>query len=450
MFKRFFLACLSLVAGALAVYGAALALARSLGLEGRGAWLVPLGAALLAGTAFSWALARRLTRPLREIREVADAVRRGRLPREAPLLVRDEVDSVAAALGRMAGELSAQMDRLRAESTKLEAVISSMEDGVVALGPAGEVVRRNAAALRLLGLGDEAAGLRVWEAVRRPGLEEAARRVLGGGAPERFSLEVGPRAVALSLSPIGGGQGAVLVARDVTEERRYDTLRREFVANVSHELRTPLSLVRGYVETLAGGAWKDEARAQEFFAVIDANVRRLEAIVEDLLRLSRLESGGQVLNPRPLDLAALLGKVGEAYRPLAERKRQELAVGPAPAADGFVADPELLDRAISNLVDNAVKYTPEGGRIGIRAEATPDGVAVTVEDTGIGIPEADLPRIFERFYRVDKSRSRELGGTGLGLAIVKHVVQLHGGAVEVRSRLGQGSAFTLRLPRATK
>jgi two-component system phosphate regulon sensor histidine kinase PhoR len=299
----------------------------------------------------------------------------------------------------------------------------------------------------LFELRDAPQGLRLWELVRLPGLEELALKALRERASVRDTFEVGTRVLSVRLSPVSEGHGVVLVAHDITEDRRYDTLRREFVANVSHELRTPLSVVQGYTETLLEGAMKDEKNGPEFLGIIDKNVRRLSSIVSDLLDLSKLESGGQVFEPRPVDVRALVERVGDAFRPVAERKRQQLVVE-VPANAGTVdADGALLERAVSNLVDNALKYTPEGGRV--RMSATSDGVqaAITVEDNGMGIPEADLPRVFERFYRVDKSRSRDLGGTGLGLSIVKHIIQLHGGTISVRSAVGTGSSFTIRLPR---
>jgi two-component system phosphate regulon sensor histidine kinase PhoR len=390
-------------------------------------------------------IAREITQPLREMRLLADWVAAGDFTRRAPLRAPDEIGHVAAALNRMAEELSARLEKLRAERAKLEAVISSMEEGVIPLDPDGKILGVNVAAKELFGLRDDPLGLRLWEVVRLPGLEEAAAKALRRRTPVTDSFEVGPRVLSVRLSPVSDGQGAVLVAHDITEDRRYDTLRKEFVANVSHELRTPLSVVQGYTETLLEGAWKDEKSAQEFLVIIDKNVRRLSAIVNDLLDLSKLESGGHVLEPRPVDVRALVERVTEAFRPVAERRRQQLVVEIAPGTGGLEADGTLLERALSNLVDNALKYTSEGGRI--RVWGGPDGgqVALAVEDNGMGIPEADLPRIFERFYRVDKSRSRDLGGTGLGLSIVKHIVQLHGGTISVRSAPG-GSTFTLRLP----
>jgi two-component system phosphate regulon sensor histidine kinase PhoR len=254
------------------------------------------------------------------------------------------------------------------------------------------------------------------------------------------------RDFVLAFFPQGVSPGCVLVARDVTEERRYDRLRKEFVANVSHELRTPLSVIAGYVETLKDGALKDEQNAPKFLESIERNVHRLASLVSDLLELSRLESSGQLAHPRRVETRPLLEKVVEDFRPLADRKGQRLTLEISPEVKAVDADPDLLERALRNLVDNAIKYTPDGGSITLGARTAADSLLFSVRDTGIGIPLEDLPRIFERFYRVDKSRSRELGGTGLGLAIVKHIAQLHGGAISVESRPGAGSVFTLRLP----
>jgi two-component system phosphate regulon sensor histidine kinase PhoR len=325
-------------------------------------------------------------------------------------------------------------------------MISSMEEGVIPLDPEGRIEGANAAARTLFELRDAPQGLRLWEVIRLPGLEEAAQKALRERVPVRDSFDVGPRVLSVRLSPVTDGQGVVLVAHDITEDRRYDTLRREFVANVSHELRTPLSVVQGYTETLLEGAWRDEKSAQEFLVIIDKNVRRLSAIVSDLLDLSKLESGGHVLEPRPVDVKALVERVTEAFRPVAERKRQQLTQDVESRAGAVQADAPLLERALSNLVENALKYTPEGGRVRVTAGADSGQVFLTVEDNGMGIPDADLPRVFERFYRVDKSRSRDLGGTGLGLSIVKHIIQLHGGTISVKSTVGAGSTFSVRVP----
>lgn len=398
-----------------------------------------------AGVVLSFLVARIATRPLREIRAVARAIAAGDLTQRAPLASPDEIGSVALAINRMAEELTARLNSLKAESSKLETLIASMQEGVIAVDGDGTVLHCNGAALELFGLVRDPVGLKVWEVVRIAEVEQAVRRVLAESVPVRVRCAVKGRTIAVGIRPVRGRPGAVVVAEDVTEQQRYDDLRREFVANVSHELRTPLTLIRGYVETLKTGGLEDRPHATEFLEIIDKNVRRLCAIVEDLLELSRLEAGVQILKARETRILPLLDKIREIYQPLADKKKQKLAVE---GEDGrLVADPDLLERALSNLVDNAVKYTPEGGSIRIRVSQRPDQVEFSVQDTGIGIPDKDLPRIFERFYRVDKSRSRELGGTGLGLAIVKHIAQLHGGGVTAQSTPGCGSVFTLWVPR---
>ncbi len=400
----------------------------------------------VAGGVVTILLARWITGPLRAIRTVAQAIAEGDFKRRAPLTAADEIGSVSAAINRMAEELERRLERLQAEGAKLEAALSSLQDGVIALDGGGRILHYNAAAASLLSLGPGSEGLLIWEVIRLPGMEARANEALKKGAPVRHSIELGIHAIVLSFSPLRGSEGCVLVARDVTEERRYENLRKDFVANVSHELRTPLSVIRGYVETLKDGGWRDEANAPKFLESIEKNVERLSLLVGDLLELSRLESGGQITHPRRLDLRDVMEKVVEDFRVLAAKKRQSIALE-TPPSTSCVADPDLVERALGNLVDNALKYTPEGGAITLRAAAEGENVVFTVTDTGIGIPEGDLPRIFERFYRVDKSRSRDLGGTGLGLAIVKHVAQLLGGTVTVQSQVGKGSVFRLRFPK---
>ncbi|HEX7898809.1 MAG TPA: ATP-binding protein [Planctomycetota bacterium] len=405
--------------------------------------LTALVALAAAGAVISYLLTRRIARPLKEIGVVAEAIAGGDLTRRAPSLSRDEIGALGRAMNRMAEDLSRQIEKLRTARARLEATLSTMEDGVLSLDPDGTVRLANGAAATLFGLSSNPVGVKFWEAVRRPGLEEAARKVLREGTPDLSTLEVGDRFLSLRITPVRAGEGAVVVAHDITDDRRYDELRKEFVANASHELRTPLTMIQGYVETLLDSAARLEGEPREFLSIIDRNVRRLAHVVGDLLDLSRLESGRDVLSRENVELGELLGRVKEAFEPMAKRRKQTLTVSGGGAAS---VDPTLVERALSNLVDNAMKYTPEGGTIRVSSERADGHLLLKVADDGIGIPAADQARIFERFYRVDKSRSREMGGTGLGLSIVKHVAQLHGGDVAVESAPGRGSVFTLRLP----
>jgi two-component system phosphate regulon sensor histidine kinase PhoR len=248
------------------------------------------------------------------------------------------------------------------------------------------------------------------------------------------------------LSPIGDGTVAVLL-EDVTDARRLEDVRRDFVANASHELRTPLAAIRGFAETLLHNESLAEGERRSYLEIIDRHAQRLTHIVHDLLELSTIERGRIRLEPVALDLGPLLASLIRDWEPRLRERSLELTLGPLPDARVF-ADPHAVEQILTNLLDNAVKYSEPGGRIEIQVEEGASKLRVRVRDTGIGIPEQDLARIFERFYRVDKARSRALGGTGLGLAIVKHLVQGLGGEISVQSRLGEGSSFVFTLPRA--
>jgi signal transduction histidine kinase len=253
------------------------------------------------------------------------------------------------------------------------------------------------------------------------------------------------RVLSVQVVSYGDNQSLVL-SRDITRFEKLETMRREFVANVSHELRTPLASIQGFVETLQDDSLEPSQRKQ-YLEVVTRNAERLRALIEDLLELSTIERGRLRLEPAPLDLGPLLESMLRDWRPRLRERQLEVSLGPLPDARAF-ADPHAVEQVLTNLLDNAVKYTEPGGRIDIQVEPAGPKLRVRVRDTGIGIPAGDLGRIFERFYRVDKARSRALGGTGLGLAIVKHLVQGMGGDISVQSRLGEGSSFSFTLPRA--
>jgi two-component system phosphate regulon sensor histidine kinase PhoR len=246
----------------------------------------------------------------------------------------------------------------------------------------------------------------------------------------------------------GSVDGAVFVFHDMTELRRLENIRKDFVANVSHELRTPVANIKGYAETLLDGAMKDERHAEEFIRIIQADSDRLAQLVEDLLDLSKIESGKLTLKLAPRSVGNTAARVMRQLGKQAEAKKINMKEDIRQGLPDVMADETLISQVLFNLIDNAIKYTPDGGRIEVRARDAGDFVRVDVEDTGVGIMEKDLPRIFERFYRVDKARSRQMGGTGLGLSIVKHIVQEHGGEVSVQSVPGKGSVFSFTIPKA--
>jgi len=420
--------------------------------------LVGVVAGLLAA-GLGLAVARRVTRPLEELTRGAEAFAGGDLSPRLAVGGSREVSDLARAMNDMAGQLGERIATIDRQRTELAGVLESMVEGVVAVDVDQRVLRLNSACLRLLGLTPaEAEGRTLREVLRNPELNRLATGLLATGEPivGEIPLQDGlsERTLEVHGSVLREGdgriQGAVLVLLDVTRTRRLERVRRDFVANVSHELRTPIAAVKASIETLEDGASADPEAGPRFLHLAGAEVDRLEAIVEDLLALSRVEQGQQ-------------GSVVEEPVSLREAAREALATCEAAARDKGVtlalaegpdvtapANRTLLIQALANLLDNAVKYSDRGTLTTVSIEAADGDALVHVTDQGQGIPAEHLPRIFERFYRVDKGRSRELGGTGLGLAIVKHIAEAHGGRVSVQSRTEQGSRFTIRLPRTPR
>ncbi|RDV83564.1 two-component system histidine kinase PnpS [Ammonifex thiophilus] len=345
-------------------------------------------------------------------------------------------------------QLRSQLAELTREKEQLEAILSGLSEAVLALDHEGRVLLANQAVKELFGIApEEARGKTVLEVARDYRLEELVGRVRDTGVSAEQELTFlfpQPRIFAVRASPLPPDK-VVVVLREVTHERRLERMRREFVANVSHELRTPLTAIKGFVEALEDGALEDRETAQEFLQIIASETERLIRLVEDLLRLSRLESRQTFLRRQEVDLTELIGNIAPVWRRQAEKKGLIFEIDLPPGLPPVPGDPELLTQVFVNLIDNALKYTP-AGKVRIRGEHQPGWVRIEVEDTGIGIPQDCLPRVFERFFRVDRARSRASGGTGLGLSIVKHIVELHGGKVGVESELGKGSRFWVYLP----
>ncbi len=349
--------------------------------------------------------------------------------------------------------LQRRIQELEAGRTQAQAILDSMGEAVAALDAEGRVLWLNASAQRLLGLpSGQAAGKRLVELFRHPELGALVEEAIGQRRPAARELRAfGPdeQLVRFQATPCDGGpRGAalVLVAQDVTEIRRLEQMRREFVANMSHELKTPITAIKSLAETLLNGAVDDPAHNRRFLGMVDDDANRLARLVDDLLELSHIESKAAPLKLQPVRVGPLIDEVaGRMQPPLRERGLTlELAL-PADAPP-VLGDPERLRQIFVNLLDNAIKFNTRGGRITVRARPEQGRLRIDIEDTGIGIPAGDLPRVFERFYRADKARAREQGGTGLGLAIVKHLVDLHHGAVSAESAPGRGSTFTLLLP----
>jgi len=413
--------------------------------------------ALAVGLLVSAFLARWLARPLETMGASAMAVTNGnleaRIRGDGPV----EVRMLAGALNSMADKLRQQIRSERSARAEIETILASMAEGVVAVDARERVLLMNATAARMLGLAEPIElGAPLWQHVRFPELERALAAALESGQPWHADATPpgefgnGGRVVALSVAPVQGeATGAVALLSDVTEVRRLEQVRIDFVANVSHEMRTPLTAVLGALETIADPGQDEESR-RRFLELASRNAVRLRAIVGDLLDLSSIQAQGGKLPLESIPIHEPLRGAAAALQGTALKKGVELTVPAAMPTARIQGNRQRLEQAFTNLFANAIHYTPAGGRVSARIRVTPKEIAVDVEDTGIGIPATALPRVFERFYRVDRGRSRDTGGTGLGLAIVKHIVRAHGGEVVVASQEGQGSTFTVKIPRSTE
>jgi len=402
------------------------------------------GLAALAGAALvAWRTGRMVSGPLAALAGAARAIAGGEAPRFADTRL-PEIAEPVAALRAMSQELGQRFAALRHEREETQTLIEAMADGVLAADAAGNIVLANTEARRLIGYSAPGQPPPLSELFHDKRPRDLVRAVLGGYEIELQELDLEGRALLVTGRALPNG-GALLVFRDVTALRRLEAVRRDFVANVSHELKTPLTSIAGYAETLAAEV-HDNPQARRFADTILSNAHRMQRLVDDLLDLSRIESGGWRPTRRLVDIASLAREAWAPFAAAAQERGIHFSVELSPAAATLAADPDALRQILTNLMDNALRYTRAGGAITVRADATADGVMVAVEDTGTGIAPEHLARIFERFYRADPSRSRAQGGTGLGLAIVKHLVEAHGGRVAAASTLGHGTSIQLVFP----
>jgi two-component system, OmpR family, phosphate regulon sensor histidine kinase PhoR len=361
--------------------------------------------------------------------------------------VRNSHLEASSAAGR---ERAAQVERDTAAYGEkvLAAALEGIADGVWITDATGAVVRHNAALRRLLDAGEEVVGKRPLFLVRKGELHEAVLRACSGGNSSVVEVVMEgprPRVLEVQVAPLGDGlPGSAAVFRDVTDLKRLERVRQDFVANVSHELRTPIAAILGYAETLQSGALTDAVHGPQMVDIIHRQSERLSELVTDLLELSRLDAGERPLAVGSVAVGEVVARAAEAVEPRAAAKHITITRS-VPAGLAARGDAKALEQVLVNLLDNAVKYTPEGGSVELTAQNEASRVQLSVRDTGLGIEAKHLPRLFERFYRVDRGRSREMGGTGLGLSIVRHLVSAMGGDVRVQSQLGLGSTFTVTL-----
>lgn len=436
---------------------AAIALLGACGLGMPAGWAAGSGAvALLLGLAIAALVSYRTSRSystnLAAACHVLQHMSQGKVADRISYVDRQYIEPVAAAIDTLQDFLKDHFADVEADRNRLSTVLNTMVEGVIVVDDKQRIVLLNESACRLFRLSREAPGRLLFELVRNPQLQQWTTQTLERREPAAGEMELrSPVARVLNvrvmaLPEVSPGGRAMIVASDISQLRKLERVRQEFVANASHELKTPLAAIKGCVETLIdGGAIDDPIARERFLTMLGEQADRLDHLVRDLLTLTRIESEGERQELQPVHLETVVTRCVARHRQSAERKSMHLRVE-APEPEAWpLAEEEALEHILDNLIDNAIKYTGSGGTVIVRCQTVAGQCVLEVEDTGIGIPQHHLSRIFERFYRVDRARSREVGGTGLGLSIVKHLVQGLGGEVTVASRVGKGSVFRVTL-----
>jgi two-component system phosphate regulon sensor histidine kinase PhoR len=400
-------------------------------------------------------VARMITKPLREMTSLAKDITSGDFTRKINIRSKDEIGQLAQTFNQMAEELKTKIQTITEDRNEIRAVLTSVIEGVLAIDRNEKVILFNSALEKIFGLSKaQVIGKFFWEVIRNNELNNLLRETMEKNKLKRKELTLffpeGEKVFRVHALPIKGEEdisGVVAVLHDITELKRLERMRIEFVANVSHELRTPLTSIKGFVETLRDGAIDDPKNSRRFLNIIETHTERLNNLINDLLELSKIESKEIKMEFQSVNLRELVDVVVSNFKGAIEQKGHKVVIDIPFDLTQVEVDPEKIEQVFTNLLDNAIKFTPQNGKICIRAVDKGKDIQIEVSDTGIGIPQEHLGRLFERFYRVDKARSRELGGTGLGLSIVKHIIQAHGGKVGVESEFGKGSKFFFILPK---
>lgn len=411
-------------------------------------------AAFICSAILALIMYKRLISPLGEMAMIAQEMARGNLDQEIRNFAQDEIGDLACSINYMARQLKSNIEDVISEKNRIQAILSSMADGVIAVDNWGRVILVNPVVAELFGINMAySQGKNILRVIRNYDLEKMLSQALETGCPIEKQIEIltpEPLIFRVHVTPlknVGVDQGgAVAVLKDVTERKRVEEMRSDFVANVSHELRTPLTSIRGFAETLLDGAIEDPKVARQFLDIMNAETERLSRLIDELLNLSKIEDRKTVPNIQLLKIKDLIQRSVAILKSRAQEKDITISVSLPENIPLVPCDSDLISQVLINLIDNSISYTQPGGEIQIRAAAGEDELKVDVQDNGIGIPPESLSRVFERFYRVDKARSREQGGTGLGLSIVKHIIDAHYGSVQVESKVGMGSMFSFVLP----
>jgi len=421
-----------------------------------GIWTVLLKSsffAIVVAILLSLKLTNQITDPIREITSAAQKIANGYLDHKLVIRTKDEIGQLALMFNYMVDRVKDKMQEISGEKNKVEAIVTSIGDAVIAVNKERRIILFNLAAERIFGIKEDLVlDKSVIQITKNYKLDELVELSLEKNEIVTEELEMlvpEQRVFRVQIAPIEGIKestvGVVAVLRDITDIRRLEEMRKEFVGNVSHELKTPLTSIKGYVETLLDSE-PDKQVTRSFLSIIREEANRLQRLIEDLLSLSRLESKFEYSSKEQVDMIKVINDTIFLLGEKARRKSIILEADLPVSLPLLKANRDQMSRLMINLVDNAIKYTPDAGRVKARAYNEDEKLILEVEDTGLGIPEKDLPRIFERFYRVDKARSRKLGGTGLGLSIIKHIIEEHQGEISVESKLGEGSKFIVELP----
>lgn len=415
--------------------------------------LLSLVFALVLAVLLGYIVAGNIIRPIKRMIHISRKFAEGDFSRRIIQPSRDEIGELAVTLNKMSQDIEDKIKEIKTQNQKLAAIFNSMIEGVIVTDRTGHIVSINSTVEKIFAVKEEEVKGRLFlEAVRNNDIAEVLNNVLNAGKAVAVEISlVLPvrRTFEINAAPIFSNDnvsGCLAVIHDITGIRMLETMRKDFVANVSHELKTPLTSIKGFVETLLEGALDDKENNRNFLKIIQEHTERLNKLVDDLLSLSHLESKEIILEKENVLLRSLVEKVIQGFKVQLKNKGVEIK-NELPHGLFLTADKDRLEQVFTNLIDNAIKFNKEKGLVWIYSECSGNIIRITVEDSGLGIPQKDIPRIFERFYRVDKARSRELGGTGLGLSIAKHVIELHNGSIAVESTEGFGSKFFFTLPK---